>query len=181
MNIAQIKKLQNKVAKKVNADIEKREKEEKEKLIKNLIEIRNNIDSIQKEFLNRGSCLCIWDDKVYGNKNNRAIILKQFCPETVLNDSTFECVKSNNDKIYYMMIEENYKEEKEIMEWLTNHYAKLKISLYNCNSTDPHTKLEALYLIGHIVKEFVEKFPTKNILDLKNYISVMDQLLSNNF
>lgn len=181
MNPAQIKKLQNKVAKKVNADIEKQEKEEKEKLIKNLIEIRNTIVSIQKKLSNRGACLCIWNDKVYTNKNNRAIILKRFCPKTVLDDSSFEVVKSENGKVYYMMNEINYKEEKEIMEWMSNHYANLKMSLYNCNSTDPHTKVQSAYLIGSIVTEFTEKFPTKNIFDLKNYISVMDQLLSNNF
>jgi len=167
-----------KEGKKVEERIQKNEQERKALQLKNFIEIRYNIQQIEKEFPNRGACVCIWDNIGYAVKNNMTIPVPLPAHEV---KSIMEYIKTIENKSYYIFNENLYKEHKKLLDWLAEHYANIKIALVaqtnnQCTAKD---RLYNLFSLGNIWVEFQKEFPGKDIFYLKEGIAAYDEMLRN--
>lgn len=191
-NAKQIAKLQKSVGKKVDVDIKKREEEnnkkeiekrtkEKERFNKevlpNLIFIRNTINEIQKQNPDRGACFCSWKSKIHAILNsdiNKAVVIGDLNEDFV---TSFDLIKSVDDKKFFMLKEVIHKEEREIREWLVSNYAFLRMSMHKITKEEavPGEKFESMAMLGGLSQKFNEKFPTKSIADFINYYKEFDK------
>jgi hypothetical protein len=64
MNEAQIRKLQNKVAKEVGKKAVEKELQERAVLDKRTKEIISNMKELEVKYPNRGPCHCVWDGHI---------------------------------------------------------------------------------------------------------------------
>lgn len=168
LNVNQINKIQKRVGEKVNAKIKEREDQLHKEKISNLKFIRNKINDIEKKNQNRGRCFCVWKNEVYTSKHNKAIRVYSINHESV---KRLSLVDSKGDKNFYMMDEDTYRNEIEIIDWLKDYYAEIKLCGVRKN--------EPVFLLrlGEIGQKFTKNFPSKTLSDLVEYIKVMDFLI----
>lgn len=176
MNEAQIRKLQNKVAKEVSSKFAEKEKQERALLASNLKEMTSEMKRLEALHPNRGACHCVWEGWVY-------LLRKGVTTKVVVADSdmiqTLERVSASPGKSYYMFSESDFKENKEFMDWVVEHYPTIKISLVQANkSEDAGKRLAGMAVLGGLYQDMAKKFPKRTPLDLRDGIQALDMLLS---
>jgi len=198
LSLDQIKKLQKKIAPKVDAKIAAIRIEEANKAAEDLLQkqikfeneilpqlklIRNTCSKLQDMNPTRGACLCIWDNKVYEVKDNKAIINRMFSSADILSsveNGNFECIKKCPDgKSYYMLNLKVAETEKKIHDWFQEHYATLKFVTTKIKNSEGFKakNMTDLSILGSLSMEFTEKFPGKTPSDLIEYIKLFDELI----
>lgn len=161
LNHAQIEKLKKKVAKEVSVKIKVREDEE----AKRKEAILNQILLIQKENPGRHSCICVYQGCIwYADKERLKLLPVQ------INLKDFDLVEKMGDQSYYLLNPVVSKEHDEIMDWLKENYATIKINAKAKN-------LVSMLTLGTVAEDFQKKFPTKSMLDLIEYVKAMDSLI----
>lgn len=186
LNLAQIKKMQKKVGEKVDKDIAKREEEDKKRkqqlfvseILPQLKKIKSGIIYYQKKHSNRkAACFCIWDNKVYQLKDDKATIINEITKSDLYTDM-FEIIgEEDNNKTYFMIKEEIAIREAKIHDWLIENYATLKIITTKIKKGEK--SLVDLSILGGKSTEFIEKFPGKTPLDFIEYFNVFDSFMIN--
>lgn len=173
MNNNQMKKLMKKVGGKVERKFREKEAREREEYSRNMKEMKYNISTLQKEHPNRGRCCCVWKRNLYILENNRTV---NKGPADKLDG--LELLKTENNKQYFMFSEKGYEELLEFMNWISENYAWLKISVHKMQTNNNAKEyLESALHIGTIYKDFQKKFPNKTPMDLKEGIQTFDMIL----
>lgn len=178
LNTNQIKKIQKKVGKKVDKKIEEREREEREERVRNFKFIRKVILGIQNKNPDSGPCLCVWKGRVFGlNPNTNRVEPARGVTEDALSYQT-ELMEIKGDKKFFMSSKEEYQETLKVMDWMSEHYADIRLAVANMN--DPSkgfSKLVNSYSLGIIFEKFQKEFPLKTMADFIEAIKVMDNLI----
>lgn len=191
LNAAQIKKLQKQVGTKVDKQIAKREEELKKKededklhkqqifeteILPQLKKIKSSIIHYQKKHSKRkAACFCVWSNKVYHLKDEKATIIHEITKQDLHSDM-FEVIgEEDNDKMYYMMKEELAIREIEINDWLVKNYASIKMVMTKIKKGEK--SLVDMSILGGLSIEFTEKFPGKTPYDLIQYIQMFDSFV----
>lgn len=202
LNAAQIKKLQKQVGTKVDKQIAKREEEIKKKededklhkqqifeteILPQLKKIKSSIIHYQKKHSKRkAACFCVWSNKVYHLKDEKATIIHEITKQDLHSDM-FEVIGEEdndgvtpllylaNDKTYYMMKEELAIREIEINDWLVKNYASIKMVMTKIKKGEK--SLVDMSILGGLSIEFTEKFPGKTPYDLIQYIQMFDSFV----
>ena len=178
LNDAQIKKLQNKVGKKVNADIQAREEKEKQRVLSAMIDMRKNIQELQKVNSDRGSCLALWEGKFYklNSRTNKVEFIIVTIKERILLDEPIY----QNGKKYYFVKKEVYENNKKITEFMSKHYAIMRMASVQPNFAG---NLQNVMMLGGIFEEFKKEFPESDMLEFiqifKTYDAMVMQSLQN--
>lgn len=171
LNAAQMAKLQKKVAKEVDVKIKAREEEER----KRKESIKNMILFLEKENPERGACLCYYYGiTYYVELKSKALRAVPIPPD--FNDCDLMDARGKgkiDEELYYMIKPEIAKENDEILEWLKENYALVKIY-----SSKAREDISYALGLGTIYEKFQEKFPKKTMLDLISYIKMMDRIIS---
>jgi hypothetical protein len=178
--------MQKKVGAQVDKDIAKREEEEKKRkqqifvteVLPELKKIKSSIIHYQKKHSNRKSaCFCIWDNKVYQLKNEKAIAINEVT-KSDLYTSMFEIIgEEDNNKTYFMVKEEIAIQEAKIHDWLIENYANLKMISVKIKKGEK--SLVNMSILGGLSTEFLDKFPGKTPLDFIEYFNVFDSFMIN--
>jgi hypothetical protein len=177
-NAAQIKKIQTKIGKKVDVQIKKREEKDRINRNNNLNEIRVNINQIEQEYPNRGSCICIWDKYIY--KYNPKLKKVIACPELSNNITSdiFENVtpisEKRSGKSYYLMHKHAFDFNNRFMEFFSKNYAYIKMAVHK-------KELKDMLMLGTIFENFQKEFPEYTPLDFKRGVDMIDSLLKGAF
>lgn len=186
LNLAQIKKMQKKVGAKVDQAIAKREEEEKKskqqkfntEILPQLKKIKSSIIYYQNKHSNRKSaCFCIWDNKVYQLKNDKATIINEITKNDLYSNVFENIGEEDNDKTYFMVKEEIAIQEAKIHDWLVENYATLKFITTKIKKGEK--SLADMSILGRKSMEFTEKFSGKTPLDLIEYLKVFDSFVIN--
>lgn len=179
-NAAQIAKIQKKVGKKVDVELEKRYEKERKEKIRNLIFIRNTINSIQKEYPDRGACFCIWNNIVYyvDKDTNKTESFCDIKPADIESRKDVELVTIKRDKKFYQVSEEQARIDREIFKWFSEKYADIliaKTSIDRRNEEDPKMIFSSVMRLGYLTEEFQEKFG-KSLVEFSEYFKSFDKL-----
>lgn len=177
MNAAQIKKLQNKVAKVVDKKFKEKEAQEQAATAEKMKVMASEMKGLETKFPNRGPCNCVCDGWIW--------LLRKGIPERACRLSSsqeeirqMECISRSSGKSYYMFSEEVFKENTEFMNWVAGHYAEFKMSLFKANkSEDLHERMTHMLVLGGLHQEMTQKFPKRTPIDLKAGLQAMDMVL----
>jgi hypothetical protein len=151
MNADQIRKLQNKVAKQVRTKFEADEKKEKEEREVLLSAIKRDILGLQSSNSSRGACFCVCNNDVYGvNPKTQKVEPVSVSSNSVIEE--LECVKTEDGRKYYMMSEEQNKEEMRLMHWVADKYPVIRMALVAQKKPDIHAKMTHLLMLGDVVQ-----------------------------
>jgi hypothetical protein len=163
LNLAQIEKLKKKVAKEVDIKIKNREYGE----AKRKEAIRNQILLIQKDNPGKHFCICVDQGCIwYADKERLKLLPVQ------INLKDFDLVETVGDLSYYLPNPVVSKEHDEVIGWLKENYAVIKINAKAKN-------LVSMLTLGSVAEDFQKKFPTKTLLNLIEYVKAMDSLIMN--
>jgi hypothetical protein len=174
-NSSQINKIMKKAGKKVDEVFRKNEEDElnkKREYIKNLVEIQKKIEVIEFKNPNRGASCCLWNNNVYAVKNNKTVPIHISISDLQI---SMELIETTKDKKYFLMYENEYKESKRIMDWISEKYAYIKIAINTINKNDSSkNSLTQMLILGGIYESFQKEFPDKNIMYLIEGIKSID-------
>lgn len=178
MNKAQVAKLQKKVAR----EHESKKQKEAKKLNEEKRRITQQILHIEKDNHLRGNCVCCWNGIPYHVINGKLTVAKPLVDFDLEKDPAFDVifVRSSTEK-YYLMAEDKYKQIAAIRKWFTDNYAILRIAVLNSSRSDIPAKerLDAIYTLGALSQEFLDKFPSLTRLDFIQMYKTYDNLITN--
>lgn len=172
MNDAQIKKLQAKVAR----ELEARKKKEEAANEKVRAAILTRLRLIENTHPGRGKCVCFWEGS-YWHEHNGALFHNL--------DLTADMVRENFDVVpvisleipsdvsFYILSQEACAETAQLIGWMEKNYATIKIAM----ASKKEKTLVSCYTLGGIVQDFQSKFPQKSINDLAVLIKEMDKII----
>lgn len=179
-NSAQIKKLQSKVGKKVDNEIRIREEKQKQEHISNMIEIKQQGLKIEQSNPDRGRFICLFDNIYYtiNTETNKVIAIPFFRREEIV---AFENMATINNKTYYLMHKQTYDFNNRIIQFMSKHYASIKIAVASQKSESLFNKDKLAHMLhlGSIFEEFQKEFPDSSPLLFKQAVNMMDSLISN--
>lgn len=172
LNVAQIKKLQSKIGKKVDISIKEREEKARIDRNNNLNEIKINIFEIESEHPDRGSCICIWNGIVYKYDSKRNRVVDTLIQGSDITSEVFEDVtpisEQLSEKSYYLMHKYAFDFNHRFMEFFSKNYVHIKIAIH---------KKENMLMLGSIFENFQKEFPECGPLDFKRGVDMIDSFL----
>ena len=161
LNDAQIRKLQNKVGKKVDANIKAKEEKAKQIDLANMIEMRKNIQRLQNANSDRGACSAFWKGSFYilNPKTNKV----EFSPISIKETIMFDKPEHINGKKYYFMKKEIYDLQNKALTFISEHFAEIKIASINVKNKE--NPLKNALMLGSVFEKFQKEFPNHSMMD----------------
>jgi len=183
LNNAQIKKLQNKVGKKVDIEIKKREAVEKVEMEKkfqhnltNLIEMRREIQELKKVYGDCGPYFVLWKQHWYILNHDNKVVEFDFPIEEI--QYLDKPCKVTADKVYYFYKNDVYANQQKLYKFISDHYVTMRLAVVGVHKADKDSIVNMLQL-NDVFKKFAAEFPNGTMADLIALYQTFDKYAMN--